>query len=69
MAEIDTRQTPEHYIDVPEEVGVFDSWETLQGSMCDVLIAGFSRFDICMLAGEEAMRYKLGRQVLDRDGT
>ena len=50
MAEIDTG-TPEHYIDVPEEVGVFDSWETLQGSMCDVLIAGFSRFDICMLAG------------------
>jgi hypothetical protein len=53
---------PEHYIDVPEAVGVFDSWATLQAAMYDLLIAGFSRFDISMLASEDAVREKLGRQ-------
>lgn len=33
---------PEHYIDVPEAVGVFDGWATLQAAMYDLLIAGFS---------------------------
>jgi hypothetical protein len=51
---------PEHYIDTPEAVGVFDSWAALQASMYDLLIAGFSRFDISMLANEEAVREKLG---------
>jgi hypothetical protein len=59
VAEIATGM-PEHYIDVPEAVGVFDSWATLQAAMYDLLIAGFSRFDISMLSNEEAVREKLG---------
>jgi hypothetical protein len=51
---------PEHYIDVPEAVGVFDTWAALQGAMYDLLISGFSRFDISMLANEDAVREKLG---------
>jgi hypothetical protein len=51
---------PEHYIDTPEAVGVFDSVESMQAAMYDLLIAGFSRFDISVLAGDEAVREKLG---------
>lgn len=53
-------QRPEHYIDVPEAVGVFDSSETLQAAMYDLLIAGFSRHDISLLASEKAIEEKLG---------
>jgi hypothetical protein len=48
------------YIDVPEAVGVFDSFETLQGAVYDLLMAGFSRYDISLLGGKEAMEEKLG---------
>ncbi len=58
---------PEHDIDVPEAVGVFDSWATLQGAMYDLLIAGFSRFDISMLVNEDAVREKLGEALVCQD--
>lgn len=48
------------YIDVPEAVGVFDSFETLQGAVYDLHIAGFSRHDISLLGGKKAMEEKLG---------
>lgn len=66
MPEIEAR--PEHYIDVPEAVGVFDSWTTLQAAMYDLLIAGFSRFDISMLANEDAVREKLGDRFWSSKG-
>jgi hypothetical protein len=53
---------PEHYIGVPEAVGVFDSYESLQAAMYDLLIAGFSRFDISVLAGEKALHEKFGER-------
>lgn len=59
MAEVGDAR-PEHCIDTPEAVGVFDSWDALQAAMYDLLISGFSRFDISMLANEEAVREKLG---------
>jgi uncharacterized membrane protein YfcA len=54
---------PEHYIDVPEAVGVFASSDTLQAAMDDLLITGFSRFDISVLASEEAATRKLKKSL------
>jgi hypothetical protein len=56
-----SNKAPEHYIAVPEAVGVFDSFETLQAAMYDLLIAGFSRWDLSMLASEDAVTEKLGK--------
>jgi hypothetical protein len=52
---------PDHSIDVPEAVGVFDSFETLQQTIYDLMMAGFSRYDISVLGGHEAMKAKFGR--------
>jgi hypothetical protein len=56
-------EKPEHYIDVPEAVGVFSSSETLQAAMDDLLITGFSRFDISVLASEETATRKLKKSL------
>lgn len=48
------------YIDVPEAVGLFDSFETLQAAIYDLLISGFNRYDISLLGGQDAMKEKLG---------
>ena len=48
------------YINVPEAVGAFDSFETLQQAVYDLLMSGFSRYDISLLGGKEAMKEKLG---------
>lgn len=55
-----TEETPIHYINVPEAVGVFSSRDTFQAAIYDLMIAGFSRFDISVLASEDTVREKLG---------
>ena len=57
-----TDPIPHHttFINVPEAVGVFDSFETLQAAIYDLRMAGFSRLDISLLGGKEAMKEKLG---------
>lgn len=47
-------------INVPEAVGVFDSFETLQQAIYDLRMSGFSRYDISLLGSQEAMKEKLG---------
>lgn len=47
-------------IEIPEAVGVFDSLKDLQAAIYDLRAAGFSRYDISLLGGEEAMKEKLG---------
>ncbi len=47
-------------INIPEAVGVFDSFETLQKAFYDLRKAGFSRYDISLLGHEKAMKEKLG---------
>ncbi len=47
-------------IEVPEAVGVFDTKEALQAAYYDLGLAGFSRYDISVLAGEETLKEKLG---------
>lgn len=43
------------YINVPEVVGVFDTFEKMQAAMYDLMIAGFSRYDISVLGSQEAL--------------
>jgi hypothetical protein len=49
------------YINVPEVVGVFDTFETMQKAIYDLMLAGFSRHDISLLGSQEAIAEKLGR--------
>lgn len=48
-------------IQVPEAVGVFDSFEALQAAYYDLHIAGFSRYDMSLLGAETVLRDKLGK--------
>jgi hypothetical protein len=48
-------------IQVPEAVGVFDSFEALQAAYYDLHIAGFSRYDMSLLGDEKVLREKLGK--------
>jgi len=47
-------------IKIPEAVGVFDDFKTMQAAIYDLMIAGFSRYDISLLGTKEAMEEKLG---------
>ncbi len=47
-------------INIPEAVGVFDSFEALQAAFYDLRMAGFSRYDISLLGSETALKEKLG---------
>ncbi|SMX42342.1 hypothetical protein [Actibacterium lipolyticum] len=51
---------PDHYIDMPEAVAVFDTVESLQAAMYDLTLSGFSRYDISVLGDAKAMEEKLG---------
>ena len=48
-------------IKVPEAVGVFDSFESLQNAFYDLRMVGFSRYDISLLGSQEALEEKLGK--------
>jgi hypothetical protein len=52
---------PPHAIACPEAVGVFDTVPALQAAIYDLMIAGFSRHDISLLGGEQALREKFGQ--------
>ncbi|OIQ31588.1 MAG: hypothetical protein BM562_06975 [Alphaproteobacteria bacterium MedPE-SWcel] len=58
-----TAETNAHrttYINVPEAVGVFNSFETLQQAIYDLRMSGFSRADISLLGGKDALEETLG---------
>lgn len=48
-------------IELPEAVGIFDSREKLQAAMYDLMIAGFSRYDISVLGSQEALEAQYGK--------
>lgn len=48
-------------IDVPEAVGVFDSFEAQQAAFYDLRAVGFHHSDISLLGGKKAMEEKLGK--------
>ncbi len=47
-------------INVPEAVGVFDTFETLQAAFYDLRAVGFHHSDISLLGGEKALKDTLG---------
>ena len=47
-------------IDVPEAVGVFDTVEALQAAYYDLMLVGFSRYDLSLLGSMEAMEKTFG---------
>ncbi len=57
---IDPKSHPTTYINIPEAVGVFDSFETLQAAIYDLRMSGFSRYDISLLGDNDAMKETLG---------
>lgn len=48
------------YINVPEAVGIFDTFESLQKAVYDLMMTGFSRYDISLLADQKVLEEKLG---------
>lgn len=48
-------------IDIPEAVGVFDTFSDLQGAFYDLRMVGFSRSDISLLGDQKALEDKLGK--------
>jgi hypothetical protein len=48
-------------IEIPEAVGVFDSFEALQQTFYDLRMVGFSRHDISVLGKEDVLKAKLGK--------
>ena len=48
-------------INVPEAVGIFDTFETQQAAFYDLRAVGFHHSDISLLGSEEALREKLGK--------
>ncbi|MDQ2093440.1 hypothetical protein [Rhodalgimonas zhirmunskyi] len=57
-----TKSTDTHsVINVPEAVGVFDSFKTLQAAFYDLRTAGFHHSDISLLGAQKAIDEKLGK--------
>ena len=48
-------------INIPEAVGVFDSFDDLQKAFYDLRMVGFSRYDISLLGKQEVLEEKLGK--------
>lgn len=62
MATTDTdKEEKVTVINVPEAVGVFDSFETLQAAFYDLRSVGFHHSDISLLARQEVLEEKLGK--------
>lgn len=55
------RQQRATVIDIPEAVGVFDSFEEMQAAFYDLRMVGFSRYDISLLGSQETLEEKLGK--------
>ena len=49
------------YINIPEAVGVFDTFEALQAAYYDLRSVGFHHSDISLLGSDEALQEKLGK--------
>lgn len=47
-------------IEVPEAVGVFETFDSFQKAFYDLRMVGFSRYDLSVLGSEDALNEKLG---------
>lgn len=64
-----TNQTDRHdntttVIEVPEAVGVFESFDSFQKAFYDLRMVGFSRYDLSVLGSDDALHEKLGAAYL-----
>jgi hypothetical protein len=53
---------PEGALEQPEAVGVFQSYDAFQAAIYDLMIAGFSRYDISVVASQEVLEEKFGKR-------
>lgn len=62
MAELETetKKSKTTYINIPEAVGVFDTFEAQQAAFYDLRSVGFHHSDISLLGSEDVLREKLG---------
>ena len=61
MAEPEAEQQKTTVIDVPEAVGVFDTFDDLQQAFYDLRMVGIHHSDISLLADEKVLQEKLGK--------
>ncbi|MBS9718218.1 hypothetical protein ACFFUT_13160 [Pseudohalocynthiibacter aestuariivivens] len=61
MSETRAKDDRTTYIDVPEAVDVFETFDDLQGAFYDLRMFGFSRYDISLLARQEVLEETLGK--------
>jgi len=61
MAEPEDDQHKLTVIDIPEAVGVFDTFEDLQQAFYDLRMVGIHHSDISLLADEKVLKEKLGK--------
>lgn len=59
--------TPEERHELREVVGVFDAIDRLQSAIDDLLVGGFDRSEISLLAEEDKVRQKLGDKEVRAD--
>ncbi|MGJ8606010.1 MAG: hypothetical protein ACSHXH_17975 [Marivita sp.] len=61
MTDLDVEQHKTAVIDIPEAVGVFDTFEDLQKAFYDLRMVGIHHSDISLLADEKTLMEKLGK--------
>ncbi|WP_298858053.1 hypothetical protein [uncultured Sulfitobacter sp.] len=54
-------------IEVPEAVGVFDTFESFQKAFYDLRMVGFSRYDLSVLGSDVALKEKFGKAYLSAE--
>ena len=67
MASHDAKPEKTTVIDIPEAVGVFDTFDVLQAAFYDLRAVGFSRYDISLLGDEDVLKEKLGQSYWRSD--
>jgi len=61
MADLESGEGKTTVIDIPEAVGVFDTFEDLQQAFYDLRMIGIHHSDISLLANEKVLKEKLGK--------
>lgn len=59
--ETETKESKTTYINIPEAVGVFDTFEAQQAAFYDLRSVGFHHSDISLLGSQDALEEKLGK--------
>lgn len=60
----ETTKHGQSVMEVPEAVGVFDTFESFQKAFYDLRMVGFSRYDLSVLGSDEALKEKFGDAYL-----